>query len=222
MGTDNLHKKRNTRPRDRKIRKNEYEAILIVCEGEKTEINYLKQLKNFFRLNNITIDIIPSKNSNPLQVVKFAKKKNDLFDYNEVYCVFDKDTHANFTKAQEECEKYIKKYIKKDKNFKFEAIISNPCFEFWILLHFEYTAKTFGTNSPCIKLNNTCLKKYIKNYSKDYDFTSIIKDKLNIAINNAQKANKEAESNNYTSSYTFIDKLALKFQELNNKKITTL
>ncbi|EOI5106874.1 TPA: RloB domain-containing protein, partial [Campylobacter jejuni] len=99
MGTDDLRKKRKTKIRDRKTRKNEYEAILIVCEGEKTEINYLKQLKNFFRLNNITIDIIPSENSSPLQVVKFAKKKNDLFDYNEVYCVFDKDTHANFIKA---------------------------------------------------------------------------------------------------------------------------
>lgn len=148
MGTDDLHKKRNTR--DRKTRKNEYEAILIVCEGEKTEINYLKQLKNFFRLNNITIDIIPNENSSPLQVVKFAKKKNDLFDYNEVYCVFDKDTHANFIKAQEECEKYIKE----DKNFKFEAITSNPCFEFWILLHFTCTTKPFGTNSPCNELIN--------------------------------------------------------------------
>ncbi|EKJ5635316.1 RloB domain-containing protein [Campylobacter coli] len=222
MGTDNLHKKRNTRPRDRKIRKNEYEAILIVCEGEKTEINYLKQLKNFFRLNNITIDIISSKNSNPLQVVKFAKKKNDLFNYNEVYCVFDKDTHANFTKAQEECEKYIKNYIKEDKNFKFEAIISNPCFEFWILLHFRYTTKSFDANSPCSELINNNLRTYIKDYTKNYNFANIIKQNLNTAISNANEVNKEAENNNYTSSYTFMDKLALKFQELNNKKITTL
>ncbi|EAJ2378969.1 RloB domain-containing protein [Campylobacter jejuni] len=168
MGTDDLRKKRKTKIRDRKTRKNEYEAILIVCEGEKTEINYLKQLKNFFRLNNITIDIIPSKNSSPLQVVKFAKKKNDLFDYNEVYCVFDKDTHANFIKAQKECEKYI--------------------------------------------------KEYIKDYKKDYNFTNIIKQNLSTAITNARKANKEAEKNNYESSYTFMDKLAIKFQELNNAK----
>ena len=44
MGTDDLRKKRKTKIRDRKTRKNEYEAILIVCEGEKTEINYLKQV----------------------------------------------------------------------------------------------------------------------------------------------------------------------------------
>ncbi|MFY4690256.1 RloB family protein [Campylobacter jejuni] len=218
MGTDDLHKKRNTKIRDRKPKRQENEIILIVCEGEKTEINYLKQLKNFFRLNNITIDIISSKDSNPLQVVKFAKEKNDLFDYNEVYCVFDKDTHANFTKAQEECEKYTKKYIKKDKNFKFEAIISNPCFEFWILLHFTYTTKSFSTNSPCNELINACLKAYIKNYTKNYNFTNTIQQNLDTAITNAQKANKEAEKNNYVSSYTFMDKLAIKFKELKNAK----
>ncbi|EAH6257967.1 RloB domain-containing protein, partial [Campylobacter jejuni] len=49
--------------------------------------------------------------------------------------------------------------------------------------------------------------------------TSIIKQNLSTAIANAQKANKEAEKNNYTSSYTFMDKLALKFQELNSARI---
>ncbi|HEB9431754.1 TPA: RloB domain-containing protein [Campylobacter coli] len=211
MGTDDLHKKRNKGLRDRKTKRKENEVILIVCEGKKTEKNYLNQLKDFFRLSNVSINIISSKKPDPSQIVEFTKEKNKDDSYDKVYCVFDKDTHSDFDKAKQKCEKY-----------NFEAIISNPCFEFWILLHFEYTTKPFGTNSPCNKLNNTCLKKYIKNYSKDYDFTSIIKDKLNIAINNAQKANKEAKSNNYTSSYTFMDKLAFKFQELNNKKITTL
>lgn len=112
MGTDDLHK-RNKTLRSRKAKRQENEVILIVCEGKKTEINYLNQLKDFFSLNNVNINIISSKNPSPLQVVKFAKEKNELFNYNEVYCVFDKDTHANFTKAQEECEKYIKKIYKK-------------------------------------------------------------------------------------------------------------
>ncbi|HIC6920763.1 TPA: RloB family protein, partial [Campylobacter coli] len=62
------------------------------------------------------------------------------------------------------------------------------------------------------------LKKYIKDYKKDYNFTNIIKQNLSTAITNARKANKEAEKNNYESSYTFMDKLAIKFQELNNAK----
>ncbi|HEH5157171.1 TPA: RloB domain-containing protein [Campylobacter coli] len=207
MGTDNLHKKINTRLRDRKTRRKENEVILIVCEGEKTEVDYLRQLKDYLKLNNVRIDIFSSKNPSPLQVVKFAEEKNKDDSYDKVYCVFDKDTHSDFDKAKQKCEKY-----------NFEAIISNPCFEFWILLHFTYTTKPFGTNSPCGELIDNNLRTYIKDYSKDYNFTSIIKDKLNTAINYAQKANKEAESNNYTSSYTFMDKLASKFKELHNAK----
>ncbi len=207
MGTDDLHKKINTRLRDRKTRRKENEVILIVCEGEKTEKNYLNQLKDFFRLSNVSINIISSKKPDPSQIVEFTKEKNKDDSYDKVYCVFDKDTHSNFNEAKQKCEKY-----------NFEAIISNPCFEFWILLHFEYTTKSFGTNSPCSKLIDNDLKKYIKDYTKNYNFANIIKQNLDIAIANAQKVNKEAENNNCTSSYTFMDKLALKFQELNNAK----
>lgn len=204
MGTDNLHKRKLVL-RSRVSKKQPYEVILIVCEGEKTEINYLKQLKDFFRLNNVAIDILSSKNPSPLQVVEFAQKNNKRYD--KVYCVFDKDTHSTFDEALQKCKKY-----------NFEAIVSNPCFEFWILLHFACTTKPFGTNSPCSELINNDLKKYIKDYTKNYNFANIIRQNLDIAIVNVQKANKEAEKNNYGSPYTFMDKLALKFQELNNAK----
>lgn len=207
MGTDDLHKKRKTKIRDRKPKRQENEVILIVCEGEKTEKNYLNQLKDFFRLSNVSINIFSSKNPSPLQVIKFAKEKSKGNSYDKIYCVFDKDTHPDFDKARQGCKKY-----------KFEVIVSNPCFEFWILLHFTYTTKSFSANSPCNELIESDLKKHIKDYKKDYNFTNIIKQNLNTAIVNTQKANKEAEKNNYESSYTFMDRLAIKFQELNNAK----
>ncbi|PZT48396.1 RloB [Helicobacter valdiviensis] len=207
MGTDDLHKKRNTSLRNRQPTRQTNEVILIVCEGEKTEKKYLNQLKDFFRLSNVSINIVSSKNSDPSQIVEFAEEKNKDCSYDKVYCVFDKDTHSNFNEAREKCEQC-----------NFEVIISNPCFEFWILLHFTYTTKIFGTNSPCNELINVCLKKYMKNYTKNYNFTDTIRKNLDTAIENAQKANKEAENNNYTSSYTFMDKLANKFLELKNAK----
>lgn len=208
MGTDDLHKRKLVL-RSRVSKKQPYEVILIVCEGEKTEINYLEQLKDFFRLSNVAIDILSSKNPSPLQVVEFAQKNNKRYD--KVYCVFDKDTHSTFDEALQKCKKY-----------KFEAIVSNPCFEFWILLHFIYTTANFHTdnkNSPCDKLINNYLKTHIKDYSKSYkSFTQLIKNRLNQAIENARKANEQAKDNNYTSPYTFMDKLASKFKELHNAK----
>ncbi|TDJ86684.1 RloB domain-containing protein [Campylobacter volucris] len=207
MGTDDLHKKRKTKIRDRKPKRQENEVILIVCEGKTTEKNYLNRLKDFFSLSNVSINIISGKDSDPLKIVKFAKEKSKENSYDKIYCVFDKDTHSTFNKAKQKCEKY-----------KFEAIISNPCFEFWILLHFTCTTKPFGTNSPCDELINICLKKYIKDYTKNYNFTNIIQQNLDTAIANTKKANKEAGKNNYVSSYTFMDKLAIKFKELNNAR----
>lgn len=210
MGGDDLHKKRNTTLRRRQSKRQTNEVILIVCEGEKTEINYLKQLKDFFRLNNVSIDILSSKKPSPSQVVEFANGNNKQ-KYDKVYCVFDKDMHSTFDEALQKCKKY-----------NFEAIVSNPCFEFWILLHFTYTTANFHTdnkNSPCDKLINNYLKTHIKDYSKSYkSFAQLIENKLNQAIENAIKANKEAEDKNCTSPYTFMNKLALKFQELNNAK----
>ncbi|EAK5889122.1 RloB domain-containing protein [Campylobacter lari] len=209
MGTDDFHRTRKTKTRDREAKRKENEIILIVCEGEKTEKNYLNQLKDFFELTNVSMNIISSKDSDPFKIVNFAEKKSKENAYDKIYCVFDKDKHSSFNKAKQKCDQC-----------NFEAIVSIPCFEFWVLLHFTYTTKPFGTtNSPCDELINTCLKEYIKNYTKNYDFTSIIQQNLNAAIANAQKANKEAEKNNYTSSYTFMDKLALKFQELNSARI---
>lgn len=210
MGGDDLHKKRNTTLRKRQSKRQTNEVILIVCEGEKTEINYLEQLKDFFRLNNVAIDILSSKNPSPLQVVEFANRNNKQ-KYDKVYCVFDKDMHSTFDEALQKCKKY-----------KFEAIVSNPCFEFWILLHFTYTTANFHTdnkNSPCDKLINNYLKTHIKDYSKSYkSFAQLIENKLNQAIENAIKANKEAEDKNCTSPYTFMNKLASKFKELHNAK----
>lgn len=200
-------KKRKTKIRDRKPKRQENEVILIVCEGKTTEKNYLNRLKDFFSLSNVSINIISGKDSDPLKIVKFAKEKSKENSYDKIYCVFDKDTHSTFNRAKQKCEKY-----------KFEAIISNPCFEFWILLHFTYTTKSFATNSPCDELINICLKKYIKDYTKNYNFTNIIQQNLDTAIANTKKANKEAEKNNYVNSYTFMDKLAIKFKELNNAR----
>ena len=55
MGTDNLHKKRKQRSAyslQRKINKRKpYDIVLVVCEGKKTEQNYLRGLCHELKLN---------------------------------------------------------------------------------------------------------------------------------------------------------------------------
>ncbi|HDZ61640.1 MAG TPA: RloB domain-containing protein [Nitrospirae bacterium] len=83
--------------------------------------------------------------SSPISVVKHSKERyneekrtGDAFD--RVFCVFDKDSHESYTRALDEVEKAKPKNI-------FKAITSIPCFEYWLLLHYEFSTKPFVIHS---------------------------------------------------------------------------
>ena len=59
-----------------------YDKVLIVCEGKKTEPNYLEMLSA-----NVEVVGFP---------VAIRKKRGDPFD--KVFCVFDKDQHTDYRK----------------------------------------------------------------------------------------------------------------------------
>ncbi|WP_170061184.1 RloB family protein [Spirosoma aerolatum] len=97
--------------------------MLIVCEGQNTERSYFEQ----FRLSSARIEQYGGKKS-PTHVVEFTKKVATKKEYDEVWCVFDKDdfTNDDFLKAIQEAE-----------NQKFSVAWSNQSFEYWLILHFE-------------------------------------------------------------------------------------
>lgn len=177
------------------------ETILIICEGKKTEKNYFIALRDHYKIESIFIEIDPNSDPSPSSIVEYAKSKiNDGYD--KIYCVFDRDKHNDFNKAKNSI----------NSNKKLQAIISNPCFEYWILLHFEKTTKCFGSGSksPCDELVSKNLKKYIKDYSKGYNnFRQIIESKLKLAIQNAKeihKTNPNDENIPFTDVWILVDK----------------
>lgn len=114
MGSDDLFKKRKARKlRDisRKKRTRElYKRVLIVCEGQKTEPLYFNSLREEYRLQATDICITNAKGSDPMSLVKYAidlykdsQKVGNDFDF--VFCVFDKDDHANYKQAINEISK---------------------------------------------------------------------------------------------------------------------
>jgi hypothetical protein len=111
--------------------------LLIVSEGEITEIEYIQAIIREERIYKEAIEI-DHKCTDPIGIVKRAKElrskaaKGDRYD--EVWCVFDveakRDQRSRFglndalgivranTKLQKIC-----------------CAISNPCFEIWLLWH---------------------------------------------------------------------------------------
>jgi len=61
MGSDNLFHRRKAKKADalrREAQKREpYDVVLIVCEGDKTEPNYFKELRDAFKLSTANIRI---------------------------------------------------------------------------------------------------------------------------------------------------------------------
>lgn len=81
-------------------RREPYDRVLIVCEGEKTEPNYFSDLKDHYRLSNANIAVTRADGTDPLSIVRTAKnlqaKEHRQGDrYDRVYCVFDRDRHAD-------------------------------------------------------------------------------------------------------------------------------
>ena len=144
MGSDNLFRKRKKRQKDSlkraKAKRDPYDVVLIVCEGEKTEPNYFEELRDAFKLNTANIEICGDEcGSSPRNVVDHAiKKYRESKDYDRVYCIFDKDQHLTYNEALDKVRQ-----TKLPKGHSIYAITSVPCFEIWFLLHYRYSTKSY-------------------------------------------------------------------------------
>lgn len=173
MGKDNifhLKKERKARELARQINKRSpYDSVLIICEGEKTEVNYFRNLISIYRLNSANVEVLPcKKGSAPISIVDYAVERSKSQPYlDRVYCVFDRDNHNSFDQAIEKLKR-LDQQAKRKKPRYFSAI-SIPCFEFWFLLHFKYTTKQYSQTQNCSMCDNLIaeLRQHLPSYTKN-------------------------------------------------------
>lgn len=185
--------------------RNVRDKILIICEGQKTEKNYFLDLIKHYRIKSAKVRVVSSKQPEPANIFKKAKqelKKSESNGdaYDKIFCVFDKDEHSSYAETLSSIEYEKNKFSKKVKSNKkkkeliYVAVNSNPCFEFWLLLHFKKSDKPYKSmhnKSACLQVEED-LKKHIKNYKKNSDnIFQATKDKLPTALENSAKINQE-------------------------------
>lgn len=106
--------------------------FLIVCEGERTEPAYF----DGFRVPSVTIEIV-GLGKDPLTLVEQAVDRCDKEQFDQVWCVFDRDDVPieRFNRALDLARRQSIK-----------VAYSNQAFELWYLLHFHYcdVAQTRG------------------------------------------------------------------------------
>lgn len=223
MGSDNLfHKRKAKKIGDLarvKARIAPYERILIVCEGEKTEPNYFKEIRKHYELSMTNIEISGESGSSPKTVVNFAKdlfkkSQNESSAFDKVFCVIDRDAHTDFDEAINSVYNIKPKGV-------FSAIASFPCFEYWLLLHFCYTTKAYENlpdNSSGKQLLSE-LKAYMPDYEKGKNnvFTSLL-GQLEFAKANSKRAMDASESTGIKNPSTQIHELVTYLQAIKCKQ----
>jgi hypothetical protein len=143
------------------------QRILIVCEGTRTEPQYLQRFERACQNSRFTIRIA-REHGVPKTLVTAAKDRKRLAEadasrqgdenpgFDSVWCVFDVDEHH-----------YIPDVLQMARDNGIELAISNPCFELWLLLHFR--------ESPGAQLRariHEMLSSYVRGgYNKVVEFT---------------------------------------------------
>lgn len=213
MGTDNLFHKRKAQDvrslQRRKASREPYAKVLIVCEGEKTEPLYFRGLIDHYGLSSANVEVCGECGSDPISILKHARQRyreekdaGDPFD--KVYCVFDKDCHANYTQAINTIHNLTPKGV-------YIAVTSVPCFEYWLLLHFTYTTKAYKTCDQVL----ADLKNYVPNYSKgSRDIFSELINQIDFAKKNAVRVLSESEKTNTDNPTTYVHELVSFLQDI--------
>lgn len=220
MGSDNIFHKRKHQSiraleRKKKIRE-QYETVLIVCEGKKTEPYYFKAYRDDLKLNSAYVEVL-GEGADPLYIVRKAISLCSDNDYDRIYCVFDKDEHPKYNEALSKITG-LRSRVKKP--LPIYAIPSVPCFEYWLLLHFVDNAKPYIRNGSKSAGDQLCseLKTHIRDYQKGQkDVFHKTKMKLTEAIKRAKRINAEQKKCGNDNPSTFVYELLEYLEQIKQK-----
>lgn len=141
-------------------------SILVVCEGERTEPEYLRGLIAHVK-NPLVRITIAKERGEPRKVVEIArqlrsdaieraaKEQDDNLAYDNVWCAFDRDQHERFDDA-----------LAMARANDLRLAVSNPCVELWLLLHFREQPGA-RDRADVARL----LKQHLPSYEKGVRFT---------------------------------------------------
>lgn len=141
--------------------------MLVVCEGQVTEPQYFKGFRHVHGASTVRV-VVKSPGGDPRALVERAvalrgeaaaeaearRGRDPNLAYDEVWCVFDVDTHPRADAARQLAAR--------------EGVhlaVSNPCFELWLLLHLaEHAAHLTAAQAGRL------LRKHLPGYDKHLRF----------------------------------------------------
>lgn len=181
--------------------------VVIACEGNnKTEEVYFKN----FNSRKCIIRFSTGNSTDPVGIVndllKFIDNDIGRETNDKYYVVLDTDVNQDKQNKIDEAKR-----IASENGVKF--ITSTPTFEFWYILHFGFTTKTYNSSEEV----QADVKSKISGYIKSMNTYSIIKEHTKLAIKNAKNVEKHhlelgqaldnEKCNPYTGAYKVVEEL---------------
>jgi len=178
------------------------QLALLACEDEKFAPDYFRALCVNLHINTAAVRIPPNtRGSAPISVVEFAAEKyisDRGYDY--TFCIFDKDEHESYERAQRAVHTYASRATDP---IPMRAITSVPCFEFWLLLHFEpYTRPMRRCDEVIARL-----RRHLPRYEKGDDIYDVILPLTDTAIRNAKIVRAQQAAARADNPLTDVDRL---------------
>lgn len=173
------------------------QRFLIVCEGERTEPNYFRS----FRVPGDVKVEVQGIGYNTVSLVEKAVELRSGGDYDQVWCVFDRDSFpvGSFNEA-----------IRIANREKIKIAYSNEAFELWYLLHYDFLNTGVSRAQYITMLEQKIGGEYEKNSRDMYD---ILISKQETAINNAKRllasynSDRPADNNPSTTVHLLVEEL---------------
>jgi RloB-like protein len=181
-------------------------TVLVLCEDSESSKVYLQDAARHFRAGP-KIEV-SHKDTCPRNSVRAAIKQRNKFD--EIYCCIDRDSHEHFDEA-----------LRLASANGIGIIASYPCFEFWLLLHFQRTRKSYASNARGSAANavreDLLEQPSMSNYDKGSTrglFAKLDSNRTPFATTNAAWTRVEAENDVNPNPSTSMDVLLARFEQL--------
>jgi|LSQX01.1.fsa_nt_gb hypothetical protein len=202
-----LFQKRNNYNHRETLHRKRKRKVWVAFEGVSTEPKYFEELKNLLSNNDEVIcelmTLHRAKNdgkSHPYHVknglIQFYNEHKESFDDNDsLWIVIDIDKH--FGSGEKAKEKYLNflNTLKTNGQVEIKAAISKPCFELWLLLHYEDVEKL-----DLVKLKNnkktgkqTYAKRLLNKYEDQQNINNL--DNVTLALSRAKHSKLEQDIN---------------------------
>jgi len=178
--------------------------VLILCEDKLSCRVYLEKAAQHFRCR-AEVEVAHPDRTDPAGIVRTAKARRS--DYEDVYCVFDRDGHTSFDAALADAAKAPPVHV----------ITSYPCYEFWLLLHFGFSRKPYaaagGRSAADRVISDLRAQHGMADYGKGAiqaaELFALLQDRLGRARVHAHNvltaAQAENEPNPSTKLHTLMD-----------------